>query len=194
LTLASEILARRMRLPRAETRDVVCERDLAIAMDDGAVLLADRYVAQAVRDRPQPRVLVRSPYGRRQVFGLISGGCWPSAACRSSSQSVRGTFGSEGTSSPFDERADGRATLRWISRAAVARRPDRHDRRQLPRAGAVAGCARGRRRPRGAGHPGQRVAVGLGDALYSAATRRNIDVALSVNSAALEQEGAATGA
>jgi hypothetical protein len=31
-----------MRLPRAETRDVVCERDLAIAMDDDAVLLADR--------------------------------------------------------------------------------------------------------------------------------------------------------
>jgi hypothetical protein len=49
LTLASEILARRMRLPRAETRDVVCERDLALAMDDGAVLLADRYVAQAAR-------------------------------------------------------------------------------------------------------------------------------------------------
>jgi hypothetical protein len=73
VTLASEILARRMRLPRAETRDVVCERDLAIAMDDGAVLLADRYVAQAARDRPPPTVLVRSRYGRRQVFGLIFG-------------------------------------------------------------------------------------------------------------------------
>jgi hypothetical protein len=29
-------------------------------------------------------------------------------------QSVRGTFGSEGQFSPFDERADGLATLRWI--------------------------------------------------------------------------------
>jgi putative CocE/NonD family hydrolase len=29
-------------------------------------------------------------------------------------QSVRGTFGSEGTFSPFDERADGLATLRWL--------------------------------------------------------------------------------
>ena len=29
-------------------------------------------------------------------------------------QSVRGTFGSEGEFSPFDERADGLATLRWI--------------------------------------------------------------------------------
>ena len=29
-------------------------------------------------------------------------------------QSVRGTFGSEGTSIPFDELADGLATLRWI--------------------------------------------------------------------------------
>jgi hypothetical protein len=29
-------------------------------------------------------------------------------------QSVRGTFGSEGTFNPFDERADGLATLRWL--------------------------------------------------------------------------------
>jgi hypothetical protein len=31
-------------------------------------------------------------------------------------QSVRGTFGSEGTFDPFDERADGLATLRWLRR------------------------------------------------------------------------------
>ncbi len=47
MSLASEILGRRMRLPRAQTRDVVCERDLRVTMDDGAVLLADRWVARA---------------------------------------------------------------------------------------------------------------------------------------------------
>ena len=31
-------------------------------------------------------------------------------------QSVRGTFGSSGTFNPFDERADGLATLRWLRR------------------------------------------------------------------------------
>src|SRR5215471_4767084 len=44
--LLGRILARRWRLPRAQTREVVCERDLRIEMDDGAVLLADRWVAE----------------------------------------------------------------------------------------------------------------------------------------------------
>ena len=41
-----------MRLPRAQTLDVVCERDLRGAMDDGAVLLADRWVARAASRPP----------------------------------------------------------------------------------------------------------------------------------------------
>jgi predicted acyl esterase len=65
MTLPSEILGRLMGLPRAETHDVVREPDLGIVMDDGVVLLADRWVARATRDRPQPTVLVRSPYGRK---------------------------------------------------------------------------------------------------------------------------------
>ncbi len=103
-----------MRLARAQTRDVVCERDLRVAMDDGAVLLADRYVARASSGIPQPTVLVRSPYGRRQLFGLIFGRLLAERGLQVLVQSVRGTFGSEGTFSPFDERADGLATLRWI--------------------------------------------------------------------------------
>lgn len=71
MSLASEVLARRMGLTRAWTRDVVCERDLRATMDDGAVLLADRYVARATCHRPQPTVLVHSPYGRRQLIGVI---------------------------------------------------------------------------------------------------------------------------
>jgi uncharacterized protein len=103
-----------MRLPRAETHDVVCERDLRVAMDDGAVLLADHWFARAMSDRAQPTVLVRSPYGRRQVFGLLFGRLLAERGLQVVIQSVRGTFGSEGQFSPFDERADGLATLRWI--------------------------------------------------------------------------------
>jgi uncharacterized protein len=114
MTLISEVVARRMRLPQAQTVDVLCERDLRIAMDDGTVLLADRYVARASRERPQPTVLVRSPYGRRQLWGLIFGRLLAERGLQVLVQSVRGTFGSQGTFSPFDERADGLATLRWL--------------------------------------------------------------------------------
>lgn len=114
VSLATEILARRMRLPRAETLDVVCERDLQAVMDDGATLLADRWVARAARDRPQPTVLVRSPYGRRQLVGLLFGQLFAERGLQVVIQSVRGTFGSEGEFNPFVEREDGLATLRWL--------------------------------------------------------------------------------
>ena len=114
MSAASEILARRMRLPRARTRDVVCIRDLAVPMDDGAVLLADRWVARDSDGHQQPTVLVRSPYGRRDLVGLIFGRLPAERGLQVVIQSVRGTFGSEGAFSPFDERADGLATLRWL--------------------------------------------------------------------------------
>ena len=103
-----------MRLIEPETLDVVRERDLRVPMDDGAVLLADRWVARPERDRPQPTVLIRSPYGRRQVVGLLFGRLLAERGLQVVIQSVRGTFGSEGEFAPFDERADGLATLRWI--------------------------------------------------------------------------------
>ncbi len=114
MSLASEVLGRRMRLPRAETVDVICEQDLRVVMDDGATLLADRWVARAARDRPQPTVLVRSPYGRRQFVGLLFGRLLAERGLQVVIQSVRGTFGSEGEFSPFVERDDGLATLRWL--------------------------------------------------------------------------------
>lgn len=114
MTLASETLARRMRLPRALTTDVLAERDLAAAMDDDAVLLADRYVARVAQHEPQPTVLVRSPYGRRQAVGLIFGRLLAERGLQVVIQSTRGTFGSQGDFDPFDERADGLATLRWL--------------------------------------------------------------------------------
>jgi putative CocE/NonD family hydrolase len=114
MTLASAIAARRMHLPRPRTEDVVCEHDHRVAMDDGAVLLADRWVARDARERAQPTVLVRSPYGRRQAFGLLFGRLLAERGLQVVIQSVRGTFGSDGTFNPFDERADGLATLRWL--------------------------------------------------------------------------------
>jgi putative CocE/NonD family hydrolase len=109
-----EILARRWSLPRAQTRDVMCERDLRVEAEDGAVLLADRWVARATREQPQPTVLVRSCYGRRGFFGLLHGRLLAERGLQVVMQSVRGTFGSEGNFNPFDERADGLATLRWL--------------------------------------------------------------------------------
>ena len=114
MTLTSEILARRMRLPRAQTHAVICERDLRVPMDDGTMLLADRWVAREGADRPRPTVLVRSPYGRRQLVAVLFGRLLAERGLQVVIQSVRGTFGSGGSFNPFDERADGLATLRWL--------------------------------------------------------------------------------
>jgi uncharacterized protein len=114
VTVPSELLARRMRLARAQTTDVVHQRDLRVEMDDGAVLLADRWVARDSQSRAQPTVLVRSPYGRRQLVGMLFGRLLAERGLQVLIQSVRGTFGSEGEFSPFDERPDGLSTLRWI--------------------------------------------------------------------------------
>ncbi len=107
-----------MGLIRPLTQDVVCDRDLRVEMDDGAVLLADRWVARDSRDRPQPTVLVRSPYGRRQFVGFFVGRLLAERGLQVLIQSTRGTFGSEGDFSPFDERADGLATIRWLREQA----------------------------------------------------------------------------
>jgi uncharacterized protein len=62
----------------------------------------------------QPTVLVRSPYGRRQLVGLLYGRLLAERGLQVVIQSVRGTFSSEGEFSPFDEHDDGLATVRWL--------------------------------------------------------------------------------
>jgi uncharacterized protein len=114
MSLPSQALARRMRLIEPRTLDVICERDLPARMDDGTVLLADRWVARVDAATPQPTVLVRSPYGRAQVVGLLMGRLLAERGFQVVIQSVRGTFGSGGQFDPFDERPDGLATLRWL--------------------------------------------------------------------------------
>lgn len=81
-------------------------------MDDGVFLLANRYAPKD--DRPRPTILVRSPYGRGALFGLLYGRLLAERGFQSLVQSVRGTFGSGGQFQPFNERADGLATITWI--------------------------------------------------------------------------------
>ena len=114
MTLLSQILGRRMRLIEPQTLEVTHQPDLRVPADDGATLLTDRWVAEASADRPAPTVLVRSPYGRQSFVGLMFGRLLAERGLQVVIQSVRGTFGSEGSFTPFDERADGLATLRWI--------------------------------------------------------------------------------
>lgn len=115
MTLASEIAGRVFGLPQPQTREVEVERDLEVEMDDGVVLLADRY-APAQPAGPLPTILVRSPYGRSGAFGLLNGRLFAERGFGVVMQSVRGTFGSGGSFAPFDERADGLATIEWIKR------------------------------------------------------------------------------
>lgn len=112
MTVMSSLMARSIGLAPAATTDVVVDRDLTTTMPDGTVLLADRWRPR--RAVHLPLVLLRSPYGRRQL-GLI-GRLMAERGYQVLIQSCRGTFGSGGTLLPFrHERSDGLATLEWIA-------------------------------------------------------------------------------
>jgi putative CocE/NonD family hydrolase len=114
VSIASWAMGRIGRLGPAVSSEVVVERDLETKMADGAVLLSDRWFSPATVDSA-PVVLLRSPYGRRQlgVFGRL----FSERGYQVVIQSCRGTFGSGGTRfEPFHhERVDGLATLQWMS-------------------------------------------------------------------------------
>jgi uncharacterized protein len=115
MTIPSRLVGRLVRLPPPETTAVEVDHDLAVTMPDGAVLLADRYAPRGA-GRP-PLVLVRSPYGRRGLFGLLYGRLFAERGFQVLIQSCRGTFGSGGRFDPFgNERDDGLATLEWLRR------------------------------------------------------------------------------
>lgn len=97
--------------PRKHSR-ISVERGVAVPMADGALLVADIY-APAV-DGHWPVVLMRSPYGRGSMFGLIAA-LLAERGYRVVLQSVRGTAGSGGAFDPMrQERADGADTLEWV--------------------------------------------------------------------------------
>ena len=114
--IASRNLARHFNLPVAESENIHIERDIPVPVADGVVLLADRY-APLEQVRP-PLVMVRSPYGRRGLFGTLFGRLFAERGFQVLMQSCRGTFGSGGVFDPLSgsERDDGLATIRWMRR------------------------------------------------------------------------------
>jgi putative CocE/NonD family hydrolase len=112
MSISSRLIGRLFGLPSAETHDIVMERDVGVTMPDGVVLLADHYYPR--KGRP-PTILIRSPYGRRNIFGLMFGRPFAERGFQVFIQSCRGTFGSGGTLEPFhQERGDGLATVGWM--------------------------------------------------------------------------------
>ena len=113
MTLLSRLIGKLAKLPPAQTRDVIVERDLKVPMPDGVVLLADRYVPRG--GERLPVILVRCCYGRRGFFGLINGRMFAERGYQVVIQSTRGTFGSGGQFEPFVcEHDDGLATVAWL--------------------------------------------------------------------------------
>jgi uncharacterized protein len=92
----------------------VVRRDVPVPMPDGVVLLGDRY-RPAGDDRPLPVVLIRSPYGRAGLAGVVFAAPLARRGFQVFIQSTRGTSGSGGLFRPFTcEREDGLATVAWL--------------------------------------------------------------------------------
>jgi putative CocE/NonD family hydrolase len=92
----------------------VLRADVAVPMPDGVCLLGDHY-RPAPPDRPLPVVLIRSPYGRSGLAGLLFAAPLARQGFQVFIQSTRGTFGSGGQFRPFlSERQDGLATVAWL--------------------------------------------------------------------------------
>lgn len=111
MTVVSRLLGKVMKLPAAQSHAVKVERNLKVPMPDGVVLLADRYIPAG---GDGPLVLVRSPYGRANLFGTLFGTLFAERGLQVLLQSCRGTFGSQGRFDPFAERDDGLATVAWM--------------------------------------------------------------------------------
>jgi putative CocE/NonD family hydrolase len=114
MSLASRAVGRVLRLPPAVTRRVAVIRDIEVRTRDGVVLRADHY---APRLDTAPTVLVRTPYGRRGVLGLVTGRVLAERGFHVVLQSCRGTFDSDGLFVPMrHEREDGLDTLAWLEK------------------------------------------------------------------------------
>jgi uncharacterized protein len=113
MSLTSRLLTWLMRLPPAETHDILITRNLQVPMPDGVVLLADHYTPRTGPKRPT--LLIRSPYGRRGLIGVLSALPYVGQGYQVLIQSCRGTAGSGGTFAyARNEHEDGLATIAWI--------------------------------------------------------------------------------
>ena len=111
--IAGRAIDRVMDLPPAMAPYVV-GRDVAVPMPDAVILLGDHY-RPAGADRPMPVVLIRSPYGRAGLAGILFAAPLARRGLQVFIQSTRGTFGSGGQFRPFmSEQEDGLATVAWL--------------------------------------------------------------------------------
>jgi putative CocE/NonD family hydrolase len=115
LTAASRALARLIGLRPADTEEVGVERDLPMSADGDATLLSDHWFPTGGTPLSDvPIVLLRSPYGRRQLGPVAR--LFAERGYQVVIQSCRGTFGSGGGWEPFrNEQADGHRALDWLA-------------------------------------------------------------------------------
>ena len=114
MSFTSRLVSRLMHLPPAETHDIVLTRDIQVPMPDGVVLLADHYVPRT-RSSKLPTLLLRSPYGRRGLFGALTALPYAERGYQVLVQSCRSTAGSGGQFLyTRNEHADGLATIAWV--------------------------------------------------------------------------------
>ncbi len=114
MSVPSRLLGKVFGLPRPVTRAVRVTRAIPVRMRDGAVLRTDHWEP---RVRPAATILIRTPYGRAGVVGLVSGRLLAEHGYHVVLQSCRGTFDSDGEFEPMrHERDDGLDTVAWIQR------------------------------------------------------------------------------
>ena len=113
MSLLSRLMARFAKLPRAETYDIAVERNLKVPMQDGIMLLANRYSPRKGGSRPT--ILMRTPYGRGN-FDYIAR-LFAERGFQVLLQACRGTDGSEGEFDAFrQEHLESKPTVEWIKR------------------------------------------------------------------------------
>lgn len=108
----SHIMARALKLPPAETHDIVVEKDLKVPMPDGAILLANRYYPRRLGKRPT--LLICSVYSDRTAGNALSQ-VLAEQGFNVVVMSSRGSFGSTGEFDPFlSEREDAAGVIAWL--------------------------------------------------------------------------------
>lgn len=113
MSLVSRLVQWIFKLPPAETHHLEIERNIPIEMPDGVVLFGDHYYPHGTNKLPT--ILVRCPYGRGGMFGLLFARLFAERGLQVFIQSCRGTFDSGGEFVPFrNEKADGLATIAWL--------------------------------------------------------------------------------
>jgi putative CocE/NonD family hydrolase len=109
--LADRLLGRALKLPKA-TSTYEVHRDVPVPMRDGVTLLADVYEPSGTA---RSTLLVRSPYGRDGLFGLLYARPFAERGYRVVAVSCRATFGSGGEVNAFaGEVEDGHDTVDWL--------------------------------------------------------------------------------